>query len=461
MEEPKLEEAVEVLKEWFEEAVNIWETETSQLFPSTERGLYQQIAIEGFRKATNDKNRYNVIFRAATISTSIRLGFLPSEYYVSCEKAWSVFDSIDVPVGTPDDEVHKIYKEATKTHGEVNFWIGIDSASDFKWDESNSWLDRALEDKLLPRKMQLASLLLRAWCKVHLREYDEALTDLATITKDIKLRTIKGKQRVGSIKGLVEVLATCDISIEEDSKLVAILPDGEADEITLESGKQIPVPSAQLYERMEMCEESIDRLQQTIEPMNQKMEHILDTSPDGTHKRLLEECGGWVDKLEDPGLFFSAEAKYQKLRSGSWKVPIFEFTTVVESEIKKRLLQPFETFLSYRKIRDFKLIGRDGRSSYFKGNSTELFFAVLLFEQAESGILLNEFFSQPFIRLTFPQLKQIAQSLDELRRLYNNARHSVSDSESWSNKAERAHSLVLGTKDKPGILEQLVKIQFA
>ncbi len=459
MDKQKMGEAVEVLREWFKESVTIWEKETSQVFPDTERELYQRIAIKGFLKANDDQDRYNVISRAATISNVIRLGFLPSEYYASCEKAWSVFDSIDIPANMPEDDVHKIYDEAIKNNGEVNFWMGIANASDFKWDESNNWLDRALKDRLLPRKMQLASLLLRAWCKVHLREYDEAITDLVTIREDIKLRTPKGKQLVENITGFVKILATCDMSIEEEVKLVAILPDDESDEIALESGKQIQVPSPELYERMERFEKFINRLQQTIEPVRQKIEDILDTSPDATRKRLLEDGKGWVDRIADPGLLFSAEAKYKTLRSGSWKVPIFEFTAVVESEIKKRLLRPLETFLSHHRTHDFKLIGRDGKSYYFKKNSTELIFAVLLFEQAESGTFLNEFFSQPFIHLTFPQTKQMAESLDELRRLHNNARHSVSDSESWSRKAERARSLVLGTKDWPGILEQLLKIE--
>ena len=53
----------------------------------------------------------------------------------------------------------------------------------------------------------------------------------------------------------------------------------------------------------------------------------------------------------------------------------------------------------------------------------------------------------------------MAEDLEKLRRIYNEARHSVSDSESWSKKAELARSLVLGTKDRSGILEQLLKIE--
>lgn len=140
-------------------------------------------------------------------------------------------------------------------------------------------------------------------------------------------------------------------------------------------------------------------------------------------------------------------------------MPIFEFTAVVESEIKKRLLPLFETFLSHREIHEFRLTGRDKQVYYFKKNSTELVFVVMLFEQAESDTILNKFFSQPFIRLTFSEIKQVAESLDKLRRLYNNARHSAYESEFWSKKAERARSLVLGTKDNPGILEQLLKIE--
>lgn len=204
--------------------------------------------------------------------------------------------------GIPNNRVNEMYKEAVKDNGEVNFWMGIASASDFKWDASSSWLDRALEDKLLLRKMQLASLLLRAWCKVHLRKYNEALTDLVAITEDIKLRTPEGKRRVKNIKGFVDVLVTCDISIEESAKLVAILPSGEAEEIALESGRQIQVPSTELNERMETFENITNRLQQIIEPVKQKIEDILNASPDATRKRLLEDGKGWVDKIADPGL---------------------------------------------------------------------------------------------------------------------------------------------------------------
>lgn len=104
--------------------------------------------VDGFRQATDDNSRYVKIWHAYTIATGILLGFLPSEYYASCEKAWSIFDSIDVPEGVPNNHVNEMYKEAVKDNGEVNFWMGIASASDFKWDESSSWLDRALEDKV-------------------------------------------------------------------------------------------------------------------------------------------------------------------------------------------------------------------------------------------------------------------------------------------------------------------------
>lgn len=440
MEEQRKEVAVEVHKERFEEAVNIWETAMGKAFPTTEKEFYYRTTIERISQACDSQEMSNAEILAFIITNGILIGFLPSEWNALSLKTRSFSD-----------------EESKKKNGEWCFFMGFASAGVSEWDDSKNWLGRALEDRLLPRKMQLASLLLRAWCKVHLQEYDEALTDLVTITEDVGLRTPEGKQRVENIKGFVEVLASCDIGIEEGARLVAILPEGEADEIALKISRQIPAPSAD-------PNELIKKFEMIIRPLEKKVYEIgntIGTSHEAIQKRLMGEGKKWVNELTDPGILLSAEAKYQKLKMRSWKEPIFEFTTAVESEIKSRLLQPLETFLSNHRTPDFKLIGRDGNPYYFKKSSTELIFVVLLFEQAESHALLKEFFSQPFIHLTFPEIKQLAKPLDELRNIRNRAEHSVftSDPGYWYRQADRARSLVLGTKDRPGMLEQLLKIE--
>lgn len=226
MEEQRMEVAVEVLKERFEEAANIWETAMGKVFPTTEKEFYYRTTIERIRQACDNQEISNVALLAFIITTGTLIGFLPSEWYALSLKTRSFSD-----------------EETKENNGELSFFRGIASASVFEWDASKNWLDRALDDRLLLRKMQLASLLLRAWCKVHLREYDGALADLVTITEDVGLRTSEGKKRVENIKGFVKVLAACDIGIEEDARLVAILPEGEADEIALKISRQIPAPS--------------------------------------------------------------------------------------------------------------------------------------------------------------------------------------------------------------------------
>lgn len=158
MDKQKVEEAIELLRKWFGEAVTIWETYTGDEFSHKERELYDNVIIKKFQKVNDDQGRSSILFRASTITTDIWLGFLPSEYLASSGRAFSIFGSINVPVDMPRDEINELYKEATKDNGEVNFWMGIDRAGDLKWEDSKYWLDRALEDWSLPRKMQLASL---------------------------------------------------------------------------------------------------------------------------------------------------------------------------------------------------------------------------------------------------------------------------------------------------------------
>ena len=94
-------EALEALMKQFETAANHCETEMDKVFPNKERELYSRIIIERFKEATDDQQIYSIIVRVYTISTGGLLGFLPSEYYASCERAWSIFDTINVPTDAP------------------------------------------------------------------------------------------------------------------------------------------------------------------------------------------------------------------------------------------------------------------------------------------------------------------------------------------------------------------------
>jgi len=96
---------------------------------------------------------------------------------------------------------------------------------------------------------------------------------------------------------------------------VAILPEGEADEIPLKISRQIPSPSAALNELRE-------ELGMIIWPVEKKVDKILntiETSHAAIQRRLLEEGKKWVNELTDLGILLSAEAKYQTLKMRSWK----------------------------------------------------------------------------------------------------------------------------------------------
>jgi len=402
-------ETREALTKLFEAAVSVWEAETGKVFPLAEREIYQQIAIERYIKAIDEAGKFTVLVRAFVINFSIHLGFLPSEYRASSIRAWSLFGNIDVPENLPRGDVEKLFNEITKDHGEANFWVGISYASDLKWDENRESLSNALKDRLLPRKMLLASLMLRAWCNVHLKQYDEAFKDMSILTEEVKLRTPEGRQLVEHYKGYIAALADYDIDIYESCKLVFILPDDEADEISLEPSKPTLITNEQFEKQMEMFTKAMasnisdlgGNIQKTIQSVKGEGEDIPNTSLEATRQRLIEDGKKWVDDLTDPGVLISAEAKYQTLRLGSWKIPILEFSSAVESEIKRRLIPPLVTFLSERKQHSFKLIGRDGKPHFFKGEGTSLIFIVLIFERVESNANIKDFFHSLSLDLHF------------------------------------------------------------
>ncbi len=173
------------------------------------------------------------------------------------------------------------------------------------------------------------------------------------------------------------------------------------------------------------------------------------TSPERTKDKLVSEYGNWVDSIDSQGDLINAEFLYEALNARSWREVIVGYTTVVEAEIKARLLPQLATYLTGKGISVDSILPweEDSRKSVLG------YTARVLKKMGENSILLRLLSFLPKETLSF-LLSELPNSLAHLRELRNRAVHEIVSAKD----AKDTRKLVLGSPENPGLLKRLNQI---
>lgn len=455
--------ALEMVKELKKEMA---ELQADLALPEEEKALLHR--LDSLIEVEPSSLRW-AFFVSHSLTTGLKLGFLPSEVVASLRR--------DVPC-------------------ETDFWVGCISYSACSMKRDSPWeigevektkdlFERALKDASLPRKIRMASLQLKAWCHVALWEFAEALTTLRELRQTIF--TSEGRERVDYLMDYIGRLQDNYLGVEEedpwhvrtlgeqtllvkeqgllyrhDTKFV-ILPDAEFGEfLPEESGKagllkEVPSPS-EIVDIIKSLPEIIEKAstRQLLALWHAK-EEILERVPvthtlEATREMLLREYGDWVNKLANQGALINAEFLYKALSARSWGEVIMGYANTVEDEIKEKLLPGLGNFLMKKGTTLENILP----STVESGGSHLGYAEVVLKIIAKNPILTKLLSALPKDTASF-LLNELPCSLAELRKLRNAAAHGNFVN---AKSAKEMQKLILGTPEKAGLLRRLSEINF-
>lgn len=236
----------------FEEKVAQIQANAGKTFPEEEIETFYEI-VELVKTASEEIARTCLFVTGSMIVQSLELGFLPSEFEKSRKRIHSRIHTKSL-----DEDIFEEFTIATRSDSEERFWVGCGLFCAEKWDQAVIEFDSALQDRLLWRKMILASLQFKAWCHMNLGQYDEALSALQTAADN--LNTSEGKLKIESIMRFITTLQKYGLEAKEP--VFAILPADEFEEYRpVETSAKFPSTEA-LFQMMNKLSEIDEKVSQ-------------------------------------------------------------------------------------------------------------------------------------------------------------------------------------------------------
>lgn len=419
-------------------------------------------------KKKEDKDFWNILLDMCI--GGLGVGLMPSDCYQSLVKIGSI-------------QTQKTSGQ-NKNQGEGYFWwacaylsfilpdkIGYLSHDDMPYSINNNvihFLNKALEDPLLPRKMFVIALQVKITCYVSQAEYDKARIELVSLEEYLQLPV--SKRKTISYMGYVSALRDYDMHVELDRLIQIDIPKEESEE-ALSAAKetglstvkgQVSVDASMLlFKGIELfSEKNRELFEQVFEQMAiSKREILAAVSPSHEKVRidLTSNYGSWVNELSNQGALVNAEFLYDALNKRTWGGVVTEYSSAVEAEIKNKLIEPFIRFLISRHGQNILVV--KSIPPFKVRYDISLFDIESLFTISETeSVDLRDFLSTFSSETHLFIVNELPKALKQIRELRNPPSHGVVVNSAQSTKTIR--SLILGeSPQKPGILKKLAEIK--
>jgi len=390
----------------------------------------------------------------------LELGFSPSQF-----KAWGAEINNSWDLTASLYSWRKMFKKTASNIPEMNgvsqFWASLMKIGWGDCVQAKELIDIALMDDSLPQGMRLTGLQIKNYCNVKLKEYDQSEKTLLELFNSVS--TSQNKYYVGYMAGYISASHQDKIIPDDMPKPLVVGVYGEIllnKECEFSTGENVKAETMKISLPVEdlaiQLGPLIDKiLKPTRMAILQAKEEIIGNMPntrtlEEVRQDLRSEYGDWINKLANPGALINAEFLNEALTSRSWSEVIVGYANAVEAEIKVNLLPKLRNSLKREGVSLESMLER--RS--IKGGS-DLGYTQKILEAISSNAVLKKLLSSWPKETADFLLYDLPYSLADLRGLRNPSTHGA-----IINRAKEIRKLVLGTPEKPGLLQNITEIKF-